>query len=224
MKRITLILILIIGFGKVNNAQSPKPEPTPHLRSGIKLGIGTARDGSLVVLEPNSYTYKPSFSGGLMLIYPLKKNISLELDVLYSYKGVGFRLVNALPDVYASKTSHNLEVPLFLNFVLDKKEKVFLQVGPHLQAQLSQSSTIVSDDDKKAIEAYTKQPYNPTFYNPIYYNTGVVLPSVFGGEVGLVLGILYKPKPKFGVDIRYVGMTKYDYTERSFILSGNYYF
>jgi len=69
-----------------------------------------------------------------MLIYPLKKNISLELDVLYSCKGVGFRLVNALPDVYASKTSYNLEVPLFLNFVLDKKEKFFLQVGPHLQA------------------------------------------------------------------------------------------
>jgi hypothetical protein len=224
MKRITLILILIIGFGNVNNAQSTKSEPKPHLRLGIKLGIGTARDGSLVVLEPNSYTYKPSFSGGLVLIYPFKKNISLELDALYSYKGVGFRLVNALPDVYASKTSHNLEVPLLLNFVLDKNDKFFLQAGLHLQAQLSQSSTVVSDDDKKAIEVFMRQPYNPAFYNAVYYNTGVVLPSIVGGEVGLILGILYKPKSKFGIDIRYVGMTKYEYTERSFMLSGNYYF
>lgn len=226
MKKLFHVLLLIIIFlCAVNvNAQSPKSETKSHLWLGIKLGIGTARDGALVILEPASYTYKPSFSGGLVLGYQLKKGVSLELGALYAYKGVGFQLVTALPEMYASKKSHNIEVPLLLSVTLDKKEKFFLQVGSHLQAQLSQSSTNVSDDDKKAIEAYTKQPYNVTFYNPVYVNTGVVFPSISSGEVGLVLGLLYKPLPKFGIDIRYVGMTKYRYTERSFMLSGNYYF
>lgn len=207
------------------NAQSPKTTTKPHFWLGAKLGIGTARDGSLVFSTPASFTYKPSFNGGLALGYHLKKGVSIEVDALYSYKGVGFQIFNpSLPDIYASKTSHNIEVPLLLSFALDKKEKFFLQAGPHLQAQLSQSGTNVTEEDKKAIEAFTKQPYNPAFYNPVYINTGVVLPSISGGEVGFALGVLYKPKPKFGIDLRYVGITKYRYSERSFMLSGNYYF
>ncbi len=220
MKKLNTLLLLVIFSTNIVLAQTTKPAKNSRFWFGAKVGLGIARDGYIVGSNrPTSYTFKPSFSGGIMLGYQLKRGVALELDALYSYKGVG---IQASPDNYVSLHSQNIEIPLLLSVALDKKQQFFLQVGPHILARLAVSDPYLSEEGKQKY----KEAYNIDFYAPSYAypHKGIQLPYISSGEVGFALGLLYKLKPKMSIDLRYVGMSKYVYNDRSLMLSGNYYF
>lgn len=168
MKQLFLVAILAVAAGGAAQAQ------------GVRFGIkGGASYASVVGQQVDGAAYKWGFHGGVLVNFPLNRQLSIQPEVLYSQKG-------ALGDGTSNRIDLNyVDLPVLLR-VATGPGGLYVEVGPQLGYLAGSRASIDSRTPLARVTSDFAGSYPPF-------------------DVGYAAGFGYQLANGLGIGLRYNG-------------------